>query len=66
MTAFVPDNRCGAVPDSHRIPSCVALYIEQTNNGVLYIVTGINRQVKKNDNKKKLPCRIYTSNVTFD
>src|SRR5690606_29823392 len=22
MTAFVPAHRCGAVPDSHRVPSC--------------------------------------------
>jgi len=22
LTAFVPAYRCGAVPDSHRIPSC--------------------------------------------
>ncbi|AXX30477.1 hypothetical protein APASM_3112 [Actinosynnema pretiosum subsp. pretiosum] len=25
MTAFVPVHRCGAVPDSHRVPSCLAL-----------------------------------------
>jgi hypothetical protein len=23
MTAFVPTHRCGAVPDSHRVPSCL-------------------------------------------
>src|SRR5690606_3270845 len=26
LTAFVPTHRCGAVPDSHRVPSCLAAH----------------------------------------
>jgi hypothetical protein len=48
MTVFVPDYRCGAVPDFNRIPSCVTLYMRQTNNKKLYIANDIFRQAKKN------------------
>lgn len=47
MTVFVPDYRCGAVPDSNRIPSCVALYVGQTNNGIRYIIETKYCQAKK-------------------
>jgi hypothetical protein len=50
---FVPDYRCGAVPASHRIPSCDAQYIGQTNNGLLYIELTRERQGTKPINYKK-------------
>ncbi len=35
MTAFVLNYRCGAAPDSHRVPSCRTRANECTNDGFI-------------------------------
>ena len=42
LTAFVPTHRCGAAPDSHRIPSCDDLPGGQAGQPVS---TGERRQI---------------------
>jgi len=56
MTAVVPAHRCGAVPDSHRVPSCDAARLADGANRLRWSAYGVN-SVRAGPRSRRGPIR---------